>query len=654
MKDIEKELKEIKIKAKFRGKEIRSSAIALFLGFTYLIFASTSAKIFQAFQCKTYGDDSTLYLVADKNIDCSSDIFLWWRFYATIMLGVYPLGIPFMYFILLYRKRRILMDEDLRVANQSVISISFLWKMYETDCWWFEVFECGRRLSLTGLLMFVSPGSASQVVVAMILAMISIKVYGYFQPFIEDSDDILAEITQYSIFLTLLSALMLKVDMTNEEGIDDNVLGVALLVINGSAIVMAVVAIMYEPCVTILNFCLKVHVHGGTLLELKDNANRNETREYFVKLANSDTKTAGWERVRDWSSGPMNRNYEKDAQAKAQWRCSYGHGPYDQMRVRFILGGENHPNVDFDDIKKFIINKEHNPKKNVVKWNTLKHLHASEQIIYRVFRVFPLCSIRDAVLDVTNEVTTSSTGRRYIQISRSPPLNEADKIFPKKMSYNLKRRRATILFEGYQVTEVEDGKIEIVFATELNLGGFLTSSYFSRNYYYLLFKWRVSELFDFADDPDFYFKRGEGDYDEENFFTKITRSLTSPVRVAKKEVVDQEKQYLESIEDDFDPLVFGAGSQPVKRSTVVSKGRGGDGNDGGEIFVAGLKAIRAAGAYKKTASTNASEYAERYGRYGRVIHQQENEKKDLKTLLKDLDEEEMEVSGNNSQSKVRK
>ena len=94
----------------------------------------------------------------------------------------------------------------------------------------------------------------------------------------------------------------------------------------------------------------------------------------------------------------------------------------------------------------------------VVKLNTLKHIHSSEQIVYKIFKAFPLCSLRDAVLDVTNEETTTPNGaRRFIHVSKSLPLNESDKIFPKKMSYQLKRRRSTILFEGYRVTEVRRG-----------------------------------------------------------------------------------------------------------------------------------------------------------------------------------------------------
>ena len=111
LQKIKDELKELKLKAKDRGQDFRHTAVAVFLGFTYLIFASTSSMVFRAFLCKQYGDDETFYLVADKTVDCASPEYHAWKFYATIMIGVYPLGIPTMYMWLLWRKRKILLDE---------------------------------------------------------------------------------------------------------------------------------------------------------------------------------------------------------------------------------------------------------------------------------------------------------------------------------------------------------------------------------------------------------------------------------------------------------------------------------------------------------------------------------------------------------------
>ncbi|CAN0484190.1 unnamed protein product, partial [Scytosiphon promiscuus] len=42
------------------------------------------------------------------------------------------------------------------------------------DVFYYEVIECGRRLSLTGLLVFIAPGSSTQVATACVFAFVSL------------------------------------------------------------------------------------------------------------------------------------------------------------------------------------------------------------------------------------------------------------------------------------------------------------------------------------------------------------------------------------------------------------------------------------------------------------------------------------------------
>ncbi|GMH77044.1 hypothetical protein TL16_g07276 [Triparma laevis f. inornata] len=527
--DLERELKEVKALATNRSQAIKEGGVAFFLAFTYLIFASTSSVILRVFHCDQFGDDLTKYLVADKNIVCElyheqvgkvgdfdysagywtkNQEYEMLKMWALLGVGVYPLGIPAMYYYLLYKNRKILKHNDLRVGEAAAIvaPISFLWKMYEPEKWWFEVFECFRRLSLTGLLIFIMPGTASQIVVAMIISLIAIKTYGYFEPFVEDADDVIAEISQYAIFLTLLSALMLKVD---ETGVDETAMGVMLLFINSLALILAIGAVAYEPLVVLFNLTLKIHVHHGELKELKkgDESDRKKVYLYFQQLCQSDQELAGWEGVRNFSSGIMSRNLEKLVDAQAEWRCSYGYGAYDQMRVKCKLGGNKDGQmVDYEDIKKFIVNREHNKKAKVVKEHTLKHVNDSEQHTYKVFSVSPFMKHRDAVLEVTSTEHHNKDGKRvFTHIGRTLSHHISEGLFPRKTSSRLGRSRATIVFEGYQMTELEDGEVEVVYTSEMNLGGFMTSNFFLRKYYYSMFKFKVEELYDFSVDPDKWF-----------------------------------------------------------------------------------------------------------------------------------------------------
>ena len=47
----------------------------------------------------------------------------------------------------------------------------------EGQVFWFEVFECVRRLMLSSMLVFFAPGTAAQIVVAIFLCLLAIKVY---------------------------------------------------------------------------------------------------------------------------------------------------------------------------------------------------------------------------------------------------------------------------------------------------------------------------------------------------------------------------------------------------------------------------------------------------------------------------------------------
>ncbi|GMH77208.1 hypothetical protein TrLO_g8657, partial [Triparma laevis f. longispina] len=240
---------EFKAEKKKAFDEVFDAAVSAFLAFTYLIFASTSSACFKTFQCEVYGDDPTRYLVSDKTKDCDSPEHKFWEKYAIFMMGIYPFGIPIMYMYLLLKVKDIVNNEDERNGDgkAKVESINFLWRAYEPQCWWFEVFECGRRLALTGLLIFIAPGTPVQSVAALLIATLSIKIYAKYQPFIENSDDLLAEVSQYSIFFTLLSALIVQVDVSKEDSYSQDLLGVGMVAINGLAIAMAVLAILFQP-----------------------------------------------------------------------------------------------------------------------------------------------------------------------------------------------------------------------------------------------------------------------------------------------------------------------------------------------------------------------------------------------------------------------
>jgi len=191
--------------------------------------------------------DYDWYLSADTNIECFSPYWYKGVIYASLMIIIYPIGIPLMYLRLLYGCKDELIsrsvdsnsiansgstsnnsndssysndsnkdddDDDDKIDNKQLsiaaLRISFLWEPYEPKYWYWEIIECYRRISLTAVLSMVSPGSSSQSVLSVLLSLLFIKMYGYYQPYEADTDDIIAEVGQFQIYFTYFGALILQ------------------------------------------------------------------------------------------------------------------------------------------------------------------------------------------------------------------------------------------------------------------------------------------------------------------------------------------------------------------------------------------------------------------------------------------------------------
>lgn len=176
--------------------------------------------VLDTFNCKTYGEDETEYMVSDQSLSCNTEEHKTYSLYAAGMIFVYPIGIPLLYFGLLWKDREKLRVKAERDKNKALVKTGFLWDEYIDKYWWFEVFDSLRRLSQTGLLIFVFRGKASQVVVAMLISAISVALYINWKPYVKHTDNQLAIISQAAIFFTLFAALLTKVEIDKTDNYD--------------------------------------------------------------------------------------------------------------------------------------------------------------------------------------------------------------------------------------------------------------------------------------------------------------------------------------------------------------------------------------------------------------------------------------------------
>jgi len=125
--------------------------------------------------------------------------------------------------------------------NPNMMRISFLYSMYEPQCYNFEVIETVRKLSLTGGLIFFNPGTASQIVVSMLMCLGSIRTYALYNPFVDPKIDIVAEVSQWSLFFILFGALLLRVNVDGESAQEQGYFDAALVLVNFTPFLLPII-----------------------------------------------------------------------------------------------------------------------------------------------------------------------------------------------------------------------------------------------------------------------------------------------------------------------------------------------------------------------------------------------------------------------------
>jgi hypothetical protein len=130
--------------------------------------------------------------------------------------------------------------------TKEIKQIQFLFREYEPRYYWFEFFECIRRLLLTGGTVLFLEGSSTQIVLGMLIALLSIQVYASTQPFLEDSDDVLAMTAQWAVFFTLFGGLLFKVRVSEADGYGSGLYVALMILVNVLVVVIACSSTFYS------------------------------------------------------------------------------------------------------------------------------------------------------------------------------------------------------------------------------------------------------------------------------------------------------------------------------------------------------------------------------------------------------------------------
>ena len=219
---------------------VRQKHVSMALMVTFLVYSSVSSVLFQMFACEGL-DDGKHYLRADYTIECDSPKHKAFQVYASLMMLVYPLGIPAIYAVLLFNNRRMLREENGREESLVARSTSGLWKPYKPQRYYYEVIECSRRILLTGVVVFIYPNSGAQIAAAVAIAVVFVLVSEALAPFHSPWDNWISRLGHAIVFVSMYLALLLKVDVSGEDSYSQKAFEVVLIAAHGCMVLLVVI-----------------------------------------------------------------------------------------------------------------------------------------------------------------------------------------------------------------------------------------------------------------------------------------------------------------------------------------------------------------------------------------------------------------------------
>lgn len=310
--------------------------------------------------------------------------------------------------------------------------------------------------------------SVEQLVYALLVSVIGLFVITHCKPYNESEENAIAEYTAWAIFLTFLAAIMITLKFeglllsTNREDNKDANFAFLLIVIEISIFVMVVLGVLHKPLIMFLKKYDTKHIHEAPLKGMGPEVAYSVDLfvEYCKDLARSDVAKAGWlsvEKTHGWSKIEQ---WSQEAGAKVEWRCSTGDGPIDQGRVRFVV------DQGIDEVRANVLSIKETHKKGAGSFIYVIDKGEDWRQIYRAVRLPWPWRQRDFVY-TEHERREEGEGDVFVCSRSSSELNEATE----ELSVKAGRLRAVIRLGMYMLHARDDGRTEITFIIDADLGG---------------------------------------------------------------------------------------------------------------------------------------------------------------------------------------
>ena len=160
------------------------------------------------------------------------------------------------------------------------------------------------------------------------------------KPYLNESDNHLAIVSQVAIFFTLFYALLTNVGVDKKDKYDKSAFGYLLIFVNVIVVLLFFAQSFVKPWSALMKKISKKYLHQSELKGPPVLLTWKTFSRYFNKLIESDIEQAAWIEIKKKEWGMSKKETKKwldETWARAEWRSSTGDGPIDQMRVVFEI-----------------------------------------------------------------------------------------------------------------------------------------------------------------------------------------------------------------------------------------------------------------------------------------------------------------------------
>jgi drug/metabolite transporter (DMT)-like permease len=217
-----------------RSKEIRIRTWKLCLILLFVMYPTLVLKMFGVFHCREI--EGTWYLERDVTLQCYDSAWTIRAVIGGIGVIIYAIGIPVLFFVMLRQNKDNLEDAE------TVSMMGFLYTGYASYFWLGELVEMTRKMVLSGLIIFIAPGSVMQIVTAGFFCAMMLTIQITCNPFEEEAENKVNQWTLWGTAVTILFGLLIVMSkgdcISDQDSRDVKMLAHMILLVNLVVVVM--------------------------------------------------------------------------------------------------------------------------------------------------------------------------------------------------------------------------------------------------------------------------------------------------------------------------------------------------------------------------------------------------------------------------------